>query len=476
MFDAFTIIQLVIGSCSVLADITTLYIIYDMGKLTGFLMLVASLSSAQLFYDLGFFFKVQVSGGAVSDVTGVGICGFGWIFFQMLGGVATTLITNSIACIVASIAFSLRSYDIKKNFSIIMTMIFTIAFIPAIICGVSFVRSPNDLGSLFSVTYIIYSILRVVSIVVNIIVCVMLTVKLNSMGLYLFISSGSAEPIHPVAALSSRMILYPVVQVITRAGAAWIEFGYPINSTENSPAFLPQLLFSIFSPAAGIGFFFIFINMQPIARKHLYDRMLSALACFTGPSNPSRGDVTAEVANSDLKARFLGNSVTHDDRLSELSFESGVGNNTYVGGGADRNSNPRISTELNAQEPGGGATGPTISTSRHLSGRPTAFSGKELPSPRPGASRGGSMGVSQSHSGNLDATFLPETLNHLDDDELGLLVDQLAQEHSSQRHFQDSAGMSSGLMTRSELSGGALMEEGDSEDFRLSTSPGSFGN
>jgi hypothetical protein len=52
------------------------------------------------------------------------------------------------------------------------------------------------------------------------------------MGLNLFCVQKETERIHPVAALSSRMILYPVVLIITRVGAFWIEFAFPADPNQ----------------------------------------------------------------------------------------------------------------------------------------------------------------------------------------------------------------------------------------------------
>lgn len=420
------IVQLTIASCSVTAGGLTLFTIYGMSRerpITGFLQLVASLSSAQLLYDMGFFFDISASDeNAVHDVLYY-VCSFNKIFFQMFGGIATTLITNSIACIVASIAFSLRSYDIKAKFSTIMGWVLVIALVPAVASAILFLKNPDTLGPAFSVIYIIYSGMRVASILVNIILCAMLTVKLNSMGLYLFQRTGGANPVHPVAALSSRMILYPVVQVITRVGAAWMEFGYPITGAdEDTPDYKAAFaLFSVFSPAAGVGFFLIFISMQPIARKHLYDRFLGCCSMFYKAS-------VDEQSSPEIKARLLdGTSVVIPENQ-----ESGAAGDTHLIGPSSAAGNAINVNAPPKMYPIPGRNSRNSRTSRDFQHR----QGNSQ-------SRGGSVAISRSHSGNLEPGFLPEALNTLDDDELGLLVDRLAEEHMHTLH--DGSGYPSGI-------------------------------
>ncbi len=68
------------------------------------------------------------------------------------------------------------------------------------------------------------------------------------------------------------------------------------------------------------------------------------------------------------------------------------------------------------------------------------------------------MAISRSHSGNLDPAFLPQTLNTLDDDELGLLVDRLAEEQSNSLH---DSGYSSSISA--DNSGRAVGGRGEEE-------------
>ena len=270
--DALSVIILVVASISSIADFLTVALIVDMGKQTGFLVLVKSLSLSQLLYDIGFFFRDAVEEVAPHSTT-QNFYRFTFVFAQIMGGITTTLITNAIAFIVAIIAFTLRSYDITANLKYIAGWIFILAFIPAVAGGI--LRLSDE--DLYLYPYYYYISLRGISILVNILLCGILIVRLNSMGIYIF-PSHSSDSIHPIAALSSRMILYPVIQVVTRLGAVWMELGYPESSANENDDTLQDdpnkvtalTLYSIFGPAAGIGFFVVFIFMQPKALTHLF--------------------------------------------------------------------------------------------------------------------------------------------------------------------------------------------------------------
>ena len=112
--ETYTAIQQIMASISMVTGVITLWLMYDMGKSTGFLWLVAALTATQMLYDAGFYFRAYPDDAS---------CVFMWYLLQVGGGMSTTLMTNVIAWIVASIALTLRSYDIKANFIYIATWV-----------------------------------------------------------------------------------------------------------------------------------------------------------------------------------------------------------------------------------------------------------------------------------------------------------------------------------------------------------------
>ncbi len=448
-------IVLAVASVSLLADLLTVSLIVSMGKRTGFLMLVMSLSMSQLLYDIGFFFRnsaEESQGPAAFD-----FLTFTYIFTQIVGGIATTLITNAIAFIVAIIAFTLRSYDIAANLKYIAGWIFFLAFVPAMCAAILRLTSPE----LWYYPYYYYISLRAVSIVVNIVLCGMLIVRLNGMGIYIF-SGKSNDSIHPIAALSSRMILYPIIQVLTRLGAIWMELAYPAGTVADDDSALHDdpnyrialTLFSIFGPAAGIGFFVVFIFMQPKALMHLYTwlRCLGSGLCFKADSGDneeeegglsSRNDIKTDLLRSgsgsgsngdggDLGGRSYGDHPPSPERgeiMSDVSLDSndddrhlnGVGSLLRLeeGGRAGR---------LSRDNSGVGTANPITVDQRtsRVSGSHLSRSGQGYPPRTTNTTTiSGGMDLTGSYSGS--ERFLRGNLDHLDDEQLAQLVDRLAE-------------------------------------------------
>lgn len=458
-------IVLAVASVSLLADLLTVSLIVSMGKRTGFLMLVMSLSMSQLLYDIGFFFRnsAEESQGPVA----FDFLTFTYIFTQILGGIATTLITNAIAFIVAIIAFTLRSYDIAANLKYIAGWIFFLAFVPAMCAAILRLTNP----ALWYYPYYYYISLRAVSIVVNIVLCGMLIVRLNGMGIYIF-SGKSNDSIHPIAALSSRMILYPIIQVLTRLGAIWMELAYPAGTVadddsalHDDPSYRIALtLFSIFGPAAGIGFFVVFIFMQPKALMHLYKwlRCLGSGLYFKadlGDNEEERGglspgnDIKTDLLRSGSGGNGDGGERTNEEPsspgrgeiMSDISLDSndddrhhsGVGSLLRLEGGGRGG---RLSRDNS-----GTANPITIDQrSSRVSGSHLSRSGQGYP-PRTTntTTMSGGMDLTGSYSGN--ERFLRENLDHLDDEQLAQLVDRLAEgQHDEVPDNELLQGMNSG--------------------------------
>ena len=152
------ILAAIVASISVFCSLMILFLIVDMGRYTGFIWLVATLTISEMIYDISFFFELFDMNDAALLV---------YYFLQIFGGLMATFMTNAIAMIVANIAYSLRSYDIKKNYGIIVSVIFVISF---------------TIATAFVVTYkvevvFVYASLRILSILINLVLCTYLAIR-----------------------------------------------------------------------------------------------------------------------------------------------------------------------------------------------------------------------------------------------------------------------------------------------------------
>jgi len=442
--DTFTTIQLSMASVSICAGVATIWVLNDMNKWTGFLLLVATLSVAQMIYDVGFFFRANTKDP---------VCRFLWYVFQVWGGMATTLLTNVIAFIVANIAMTLRSYDIKKNYAFIMGWVTFISMTPALILAITSVMQPaEEYNSVITVTAYVYAVLRILSISINFGAYLVLTLRLRRMGLSL--STNKNTPLHPVAALSSRMIYYPIVQLLTRLAAAWMEFKYPSGGSDGDDDAemqttdyqIANTLYSISSPSAGIGFFLIFLFMQPAAWSHLKARLCCNKVEYT----------TGHSLKADILRESHSVCINEIDGSSDEGTVSQTSNELYDGhsplaNGMGLHSNERGFSADRGMFPGFRPDGRTRSqgshvtnSNRQLHGNARIMSSEEnspvyrdhlLASEDRDSGHSNTYffnntntrtAMSQSHASTTSNSYLPDKLALLDDDELAGLVDKLA--------------------------------------------------
>jgi hypothetical protein len=238
------------------------------------------------------------------------------------------------------------------------------------------------------------------------------------------------------------MIYYPIVQVITRAAAAWMEFRYQASqdddvtddsALQNSASYqAANYLYSVSGPAAGIGFFLIFLFMQPAAYSHLKSRLFCANQEQPTASHALKADILREshsVCINDIDASDTS------DEASQSSVDldqSPLSRNGIRGFSQD--ANPGMFGHGRTRSQGGNTGG-----RNHAGpgGRPLSTDSERLPFRGDYMSddQGGdflhgsgaqSKGTSNSASQSYGSSFLPSRLALLDDDELAGLVDKLA--------------------------------------------------
>ena len=281
--DVYADVTLVFASISTVCTLLTLFLLWDIGRWTGFAGLVCALTVSQLIYDIGFFVKPAASTG--SDANAIA---FSFYVLQMSGGLGTTLLTNVISAVVLLIAVRMRSYNVKANFYSICIFVALLSALPALMAGLGAAGffGPSSMTIFNALVFYYYAIARVLSILFNFACYIVLAVKLRRMGWSFNLQDAAKNgvAVHPVCALSSRMIYYPVVQVLTRLPAAWLEFAYDMQMGDddaawvqitNTPGYkVANGLYSVTGPSAGIGFLIIFLIMQPTAFRFFVARLL----------------------------------------------------------------------------------------------------------------------------------------------------------------------------------------------------------
>ena len=111
---------------------------------------------------------------------------------------------------------------------------------------------------------------RLVSILINVIIYISITVKINNM-----VETSKGGKYEALTELAARMKYYPLFQALSRSGAAWDEF----NRAGESGYFPSSLMRSICSPSSGIWYFMIFLLMQPGMLDHAKSIVKENVCC-----------------------------------------------------------------------------------------------------------------------------------------------------------------------------------------------------
>ncbi len=244
---------------SLVSTVVTLVLIFDMKRWNAYMLLIFNLTFCQFFYDLAFFFLITYTQRASQ---------LALAFLTTFGGVSVTLWTNVISFILCSIVLNLQSFNVYGYFKIFFIAIMVPSLALAVLNIIFY-----DPSFEHSILTNFYYWLRIGSIVFNIAVHALISVKLSRMGF-----DKNSRKQDPVRVLASRLKYYPIVQIVTRVGAAWYEaaYGYNTESFDNNMNATQKtsfLLYAVCVPSAGLGYFLIFLLVQPKALAVLKARL-----------------------------------------------------------------------------------------------------------------------------------------------------------------------------------------------------------
>jgi hypothetical protein len=232
-------LEFALGLFSLLCSLMTLLIIYEMKIWNGNLLLITSLTLFQICYDINFM---------------LGICpGFAacviWHILDIFGGLAVAFTTNVISFTVFYVVHYVQSVNVIDNyiyFAIFMILIPGVFGIMVIFTletanaddDKPFTECVYNSSELANVVANFYYWSRLASIGLNSVGFIYVWYRVRQLGFkveenasQISASTSSDNPLSiferkaiAVKALASRMIYYPVAQVITRAGSAWNEY------------------------------------------------------------------------------------------------------------------------------------------------------------------------------------------------------------------------------------------------------------
>ena len=201
-----------------------------------------------------------------------------WQFLDVVGGLSSTLWSNILGGCVLHIALRVRSANIAKRFPkfLIIGALFPLS-IALLQVGMDVIEYDGTESSCqyehTTEGYVVrglYYWSRMLSIIVNIIIYISITVRINSM-----VMSSTGNKYEALTELAARMKYYPLFQALSRSGAAWDEF----DRTGESGYFPSSLMRSVCSPSSGIWYFLIFVVMHPGMKSHLRDIFRENMCC-----------------------------------------------------------------------------------------------------------------------------------------------------------------------------------------------------
>lgn len=264
---------------SFVSTLTTLFLIHDMKRWNGYLLLIYNMTICQMFYDLSFFLVpfYDTSNQVVNVIT----------FLTAAAGLAVAFWTNIISVVLYVIVQYLQSFQIDKYF---FTFFCSIVFTSLLFACFDTLYLHDE--AVHRVLFNVYFWTRVASILFNITIQGLISYKLHLMGFsstpkqqqqqqsssssVAYAASAAAKD--PIRVLSSRLKYYPIVQIITRSGAMWyqLQYGDNWNNVGDTGSFLQILslcFYSVCLPSAGFGYFIVFLIVQPTAYRHLKKRI-----------------------------------------------------------------------------------------------------------------------------------------------------------------------------------------------------------
>lgn len=244
----------IIGVIAFLCSITTIYLIRKM-KLNGFLLILLSLSVCQMVYDIAFLFLI---GGHDDWYLSM------FLLFDLAGELSVAIWTVLLSIIMFRIVYTLKTVNIYREYPVYLTTAITVPLVLDIL-ALSLHRLDVDP---LSTAYRIYYWMRLIAVIVNIVLFIITNIIV--LRLYKRVEAGilTVTQAECIRILVQRMRWYSVVQILLRVGPSWYE-----NNSQTLQSAPARIVYFFTAPATGIGYFLVFLVMQPGATHILIDKI-----------------------------------------------------------------------------------------------------------------------------------------------------------------------------------------------------------
>eukprot|EP01039_Chlorochromonas_danica_P010794 gene10794-11996_t len=237
----------------------------------GHLRLVLTMSCYQILYDITFFFSNVNCGHYITAAAN---------FFQLLSGIGGSLASNWIAFVAWYVITFRQKPDVVGRFNLVFLSTFVPGLVDALLYFFSVVPQQATNKDLEEVSVLdFYYYLRLASIGVNFVLCIITIYKISLMSSKRVEKSIQERAIENV---TRRMIYYPLLQALGRSGYAWYEASYGSNIDPNQASrsqYACLIFLTIVTPLVSVGYLAIFLVMQPSA----FQILKSKLRCQASP-------------------------------------------------------------------------------------------------------------------------------------------------------------------------------------------------
>ena len=237
-----------------------LYIINEMKIWNGYTSMIYVLSISQLIAQLPLFF-IFLHKSLIAEVI--------ILFLITLGKYSVSIWTNIMTCMVASLVFYLKPYNIVDNFKTILTITTIVSLMFAILVSVTAIIGRD--GTLLKNIVYLVTCIRLASLGFNVVVYLAMFFHVYYNESYRNIGLIGEESLR---LLVKNIGYYPITLSIIRVGTSWHELSYgfvgnlnPINPLETASLFI----YAISVNSVGINLFIIFLITQPNAYEYFLD-------------------------------------------------------------------------------------------------------------------------------------------------------------------------------------------------------------
>lgn len=320
--ETWEIVQIILFSVtivSLLCGFLTLYIIQSMQTRNGYVLLVFALAFIHILYNLSYFLRFA------NDVS---FCPYKAL--NSATGTAVCLCINTMSMIIYYTAMYQVSFRVRPHFWKIMTFVVGCSCAVGLAEGISCAIDPS-----FYKIYWLFFAVRFGSIIFNSLIYIIVTVTINLpyrsqiCGWTLSDFAMRRKTNELIIALVTRLRYYPIVQILTGICGIWwdLEFGFdPVRGSPEHYTLVETIctfMYAITNPWAGIGYFLIFLYVQPSAYKFLCHKVAN-LCTSSKPSTAPRNAGQAG-SNDNKHERFTEDDVSDTSTASIASSRGTTG-------------------------------------------------------------------------------------------------------------------------------------------------------